>query len=243
MRPIRSLFRSYGIYTPCAKRLATVIIVSCFSILAQAAQQMPQPSDDTASVLPEVDARLQVPPADTYAPVWQRAPFAFATKIQPITPPAPVSWISQYDLAYWYKSGQEETIVLADRTTGARMKVRREPNPQGIALVSFEVNPDRSLSKAVLRKNNEIGELRFKAPAQGGANPQNPQNADGSRQPPGTGVSTAETIPGRPLKKPDFGTPGRGGPPPMPDSIYNPRPGSGYPPPNGQRPTGPAGAP
>ncbi|PTY02275.1 hypothetical protein DB346_09185 [Verrucomicrobia bacterium LW23] len=145
-----------------------------------------------------LDESLKPVPTDSYAKIWQRAPFALAVVATQSAPPPPVSWASQYTLISWMEMDNQETVILTDVTGKKRMLVTREPNAEGIALIAFESNPDRKLAKAILRKNNEKGEVRFadaqKASAGGAGLPGHERGKpDGAPNPGNTGVGNAAT--------------------------------------------------
>ncbi|HSI86709.1 MAG: hypothetical protein ACAI35_03450 [Candidatus Methylacidiphilales bacterium] len=153
------------------------------------AQEAQAPANGYASL----DARLEVPKAEVYADIWKRSPFTFTTITQPPAI-APANWADSYDLAGYTKLDGKEYVALFNRVTQKEMTVTRTPNKSGVVLVAYEYNPDRKFCKAIVRKNNELGEIKFRPPALSpGPTAKPPETADkgtppnaGAQPPPGT---------------------------------------------------------
>ncbi|HSI82255.1 MAG: hypothetical protein ACAI35_26465 [Candidatus Methylacidiphilales bacterium] len=154
-----------------------------------------RPAPASGSQPHPLDSILQRPPANAYSVIWNRAPFTLPVAPTTEAPPPSVSWAAQYYLVFW--NGEIDQVTIAEVTTRKRIDVRREPNSLGISLVSFEHNSDPTLSKAILRKNNEVGEVKFRGadtkPSPGMKSPSGPPT--GLPAPTGTKPNLQETVP------------------------------------------------
>ena len=142
---------------------------------AESGEHSPQPSPDTAPLVPEQEAPaenaeasgeggvvLPAFPLTRYQPLWERSPF----QLESVAPPVESAGLAQrFALTGIAEINGEPIAFIMDRATQNRLMVRKDGDESGVSLVQVDVQKKYIDSTATLRQGAEVGVVRFDAGA------------------------------------------------------------------------------
>ena len=132
---------------------------------------------DAAESSPVPDAY----PVDRYEPIWKRSPFTLSSAVDDSGAAS-----QQLALTGLLRINNEAYASVLDKQTKQRFLVSKEPDPQGLSLVSFQNPDDPSTLVVTLQRGSETFSLRYDldylkqvspAPAASAASPAGPAQA------------------------------------------------------------------
>lgn len=186
-------------------------------------------------------------PAERYAKMREKSPFALATPAAAPAAPKADSFTKNLFLGGHVILGTENGVDVpwvSIKTTDGRENFTlrgNEPNEEGISIASLERSPIAGKSKVILKKGNEFGEVkedeagRAAAATQAAAQAEaQMQRANGKLQPPPKGGTRTINLP-----RPNTAPPSGAVPPPPAmngtQATQPPPTGAAVPPPNSRR--------
>ncbi|HWL52642.1 MAG TPA: hypothetical protein VNQ90_09415 [Chthoniobacteraceae bacterium] len=97
-------------------------------------------------------------PADRYEAMTQRSPFVLPTDEEPAVV---ATWASDFQIVSILKRGEAFVVLAKKVSTGERMPIRTEPNPQGLRLVTLQMSPDPREVSAVIALGDAEGTITY----------------------------------------------------------------------------------
>jgi hypothetical protein len=104
-------------------------------------------------------------PADRYASLWEHSPFTTASVQQEAAPPGFADKLTLVGLA---KVGDEDIVTLLNKESQERINLSTNKSPQGLKIVSVELNADPMKACVTIQKGNETAKVRFDKSTSGG---------------------------------------------------------------------------
>src|ERR1700677_3427445 len=97
-------------------------------------------------------------PADRYSTLWEHSPFTISSIQQEAVPPGLADKLTLVGLA---KVCEEDIVTLLNKESMERIYLRTNTSPQGLKIVSVELNADPMKACVTIQKGNETARVVF----------------------------------------------------------------------------------